>query len=162
MGSVGRSHVLCAVPSTLVVHAVDYRGSVVDGPGIRTVVFLQGCDRRCAGCHNPRTWDLAGGEVVPVDRLAAEIRARSRTRALTLSGGEPLLQTDSVLDLLRLLPGFSSALYTGYELHEVPEALLALLDYVKVGPFMREGWSSELPFVGSTNQRFVSLQGPRR
>lgn len=153
---------LATAAPALVVHAVDYRGSVVDGPGLRTVLFLQGCDRRCPGCHNPQTWEHGAGRVVPVGGLAAEIRACSRTPALTLSGGEPLLQTAGVLELISLLPEFSIALYTGFELHEVPEVLLARLDYVKVGAFKSEQRRSDLPFVGSTNQSFVSLKGARR
>ena len=68
----------------------------VDGPGVRAVAFLQGCPLRCACCHNPETWDAAGGEEIDAETLAARLlRYRpyfGRDGGVTLSGGEPLLQ----------------------------------------------------------------------
>jgi anaerobic ribonucleoside-triphosphate reductase activating protein len=147
-----------AVQETLVVHSVDYRGSVVDGPGLRTVLFLQGCWRRCPGCHNPTTWDPAGGTIVVVAELVAELRARSLTRSLTISGGEPLLQAAGVLALVRSLPEYSMALYTGFDFPDVPSELLAHLAFVKVGHFDVEQCCHDVPFVGSRNQRFLRLR----
>ena len=73
----------------------------VDGPGVRCVVFMQGCPLRCAYCHNPETWALQGGEEITVDALMAKIR-RFRPYlqphgGVTVSGGEPLLDRKSVV-----------------------------------------------------------------
>ena len=89
------------------VHSLESMG-LVDGPGIRTVVFLQGCRLRCSFCHNPDTWQLSGGEVFSAEQLMAKIRRfkpyflRSGG-GVTFSGGEPLLQPAFLLEMLKLL-----------------------------------------------------------
>ena len=75
----------------ILINSIDYKGSIVDGPGIRTVLYLQGCEQRCEGCHNTGTWDINIGKFVSVIDLANEIRRRSFNNKLTISGGEPLL-----------------------------------------------------------------------
>ena len=86
------------------IHSTESFGSV-DGPGVRFVIFLQGCRRRCRYCHNPDTWDLQGGEErTASDLLDTAERYRSywgREGGITVSGGEPLLQMDFLLDLFR-------------------------------------------------------------
>lgn len=79
---------------------------LVDGPGIRTVIFLQGCSLRCKYCHNPDSWDMAGGEVVDSDTLMDKIRRfrpyfERSGGGVTFSGGEPLLQKYFLLDMLK-------------------------------------------------------------
>ena len=86
------------------VHSTESFGSV-DGPGVRFVIFLQGCRLRCRYCHNPDTWDTQGGEEFTARQLldSAE-RYRGywgREGGITVSGGEPLLQIDFLLDLFR-------------------------------------------------------------
>jgi pyruvate formate lyase activating enzyme len=84
------------------IHSTESFGSV-DGPGIRYVIFLQGCRMRCQFCHNPDTWELAGGEPRSAEELVnAAIRYKSywkKEGGITVSGGEPLLQMDFLLDL---------------------------------------------------------------
>ncbi len=88
------------------IHSIESMG-LVDGPGIRTVVFLQGCALRCRFCHNPDTWAAAGGEALTPPELAARL-ARfkpyfSRSGGgVTFSGGEPLLQPEFLAEALRL------------------------------------------------------------
>ena len=86
------------------IHSTESFGSV-DGPGVRFVIFLQGCRLRCRYCHNPDTWDLQGGEErTASDLLDTAERYRSywgREGGITVSGGEPLLQMDFLLDLFR-------------------------------------------------------------
>jgi len=86
------------------VHSIETFGSV-DGPGVRFVVFLSGCRMRCAYCHNPDTWQERTGDVTSVDDLLAQAeRYRpywSGGGGITVSGGEPLLQADFVLELFR-------------------------------------------------------------
>lgn len=76
------------------IHSVESFGTV-DGPGVRFVVFMQGCPLRCAYCHNPDTWDMRGGSCVEVDELMADFERNAafyRTGGITVSGGEPLMQ----------------------------------------------------------------------
>ena len=86
------------------IHSV-FSGGTVDGPGIRFVVFMQGCPLRCKYCHNPDSWLLSDGEERTVSDLTQEIiRYRSyygEKGGLTVSGGEPLLQIDFVTELLK-------------------------------------------------------------
>ena len=98
-------------------HSIETFGAV-DGPGIRTVFFLQGCPARCAYCHNPDTWNPAGGQEITVDEV---VRRAKRGRpyygangGVTFSGGEPLLQGEFVLEAVRALKreGISSAIDT--------------------------------------------------
>ena len=143
----------------LQVNTVDYRGSVCDGPGIRVVVFLQGCTRHCANCHNPETWPLKGGRSVRPEDLAAEIIQHSFTNRVTISGGEPLLQGDELVKLLALLKqaGFELALYTSWDQGSVPADVMKLIDYLKTGEYVDELRSTVTPYVGSTNQLFVKV-----
>ena len=87
------------------VHSLESFGSV-DGPGVRYVIFLSGCAMRCQFCHNPDTWDMAGGQPYTADQLL-EKACRYRTYwkqkgGITVSGGEPLLQIDFVTELFKL------------------------------------------------------------
>lgn len=86
------------------IHSTESFGSV-DGPGVRFLIFMQGCNLRCRYCHNPDTWDCEKGELKTADELldTAE-RYRSywgKTGGITVSGGEPLLQIDFLIELLK-------------------------------------------------------------
>ena len=83
------------------IHSFESFGTV-DGPGIRYVVFFQGCPMRCLYCHNPDTWDVHGGTLVESDQIISNIlRNQSfyRTGGLTASGGEPMLQLPFLTEL---------------------------------------------------------------
>ncbi|QHI73027.1 pyruvate formate-lyase-activating protein [Aminipila terrae] len=87
-------------------HSFETFGAV-DGPGIRTVVFLQGCPARCAYCHNPDTWDVHGGSEVEtkqiVDRAKRGMSYYGEKGGVTFSGGEPLLQGEFLIQTIRAL-----------------------------------------------------------
>lgn len=84
------------------IHSIETFGTV-DGPGVRYVIFLQGCAFRCAYCHNPDTWNLSGGYTQSVDDLMSDIlRYRRYIEGITVSGGEPLLQINFVTELFQL------------------------------------------------------------
>ena len=94
------------------IHSIDSFGSV-DGPGVRFVIFLQGCHMRCRYCHNPDTWKIAGGkesvnsvrEMTPSELVKQALRYRPYWKndgGITVSGGEPLLQIDFLTELYRL------------------------------------------------------------
>ncbi|MBW8003130.1 MAG: 4Fe-4S cluster-binding domain-containing protein [Planctomycetes bacterium] len=145
----------------IIINSIDYKGSIAEGPGIRTVLFLQGCDQRCEGCHNAKTWDTDKGKPVQIIDLANEIRQNTVNANLTISGGEPLMQVPAILELLNLLNDFNVALYTGCELEEVPKELLQRLDYIKVGKYDKEKHCTTIDYIGSTNQRFIDLRRGR-
>lgn len=82
-------------------HSIETFGTV-DGPGIRYVVFLQGCPFRCAYCHNPDTWSVSGGYLQTVDDLVEDIlRYKRYIQGVTVSGGEPLMQMEFVTELFK-------------------------------------------------------------
>lgn len=117
-------------------HSFQSLGTV-DGPGVRSVVFLQGCPLRCPYCHNPDTWDKNDGTLVSADEVFQRIlRYKSyfgETGGVTVSGGEPLLQAEFVTELFKLCKGdrLSTALDTsGIFLDERVEKLLAVTDIV--------------------------------
>lgn len=83
------------------IHSIESFGTV-DGPGIRFVIFFQGCPMRCQYCHNPDTWDPGLGTEYSADELIAEFernRSYYRTGGITATGGEPMLQLDFLLEL---------------------------------------------------------------
>ncbi len=143
----------------LIINSIDYSGSIVDGPGIRTVLFVQGCKRKCGNCHNPNTWDINKGKEFYVEKIAEELRKKCLNKKLTISGGEPFLQYPAVLELVKILNDFDIVLYTGFEFKDVPEEILQYLDYIKVGNYIKEKRSTIIPYVGSKNQKFIKLRG---
>ena len=73
--------------------------SIVDGPGIRFVLFLQGCRLHCPGCQNPQTWDFEGGTLVPASEVLERIKSNPLAKGVTFSGGEPFEQAEHLLPL---------------------------------------------------------------
>ena len=134
--------------SNLRINSIMNNPSLCDGYGYRTVLFLQGCNLRCPGCQNPSTWDINKGTLIDVKELADILRIKCINKKLTISGGEPLLQTESLLELLEELKDFDLCLYTGHELDEVPQEILRYLKYIKVGSFKNELKTTLKPFVG--------------
>ena len=138
--------------------------SIVDGPGIRYVLFTQGCPHGCSGCHNPQTHDFAGGTEVQVSDLLADILKRPYVKAVTLSGGEPFCQPAPLAQLAAALKdkGFHLMCYSGYtfeELLQLEEArpLLEQLDLLVDGRFVESRKNIELRFRGSDNQRVLDV-----
>lgn len=143
--------------------------SVVDGPGLRYVVFAQGCPHRCRNCHNPETWDLEGGELKDVEEIVRDIEKNPLLRGVTLSGGEPFLQAEAMAYLAEEVKkrNLNVVVYTGYTWEELQEMareqegvkkLLELADYVVDGPYVEELRDLNLPFRGSSNQRFIDVR----
>ena len=100
------------------IHSKETFGTV-DGPGIRYVLFLQGCPMRCLYCHNPDTWTLTAGKAMTVDEILADYRTYEpylKNGGITLSGGEPLMQIDFVIALFEAAKkeGIHTALDTSF------------------------------------------------
>lgn len=140
------------------INSIQFNRSLVDGPGIRTLVFFQGCDLHCKGCHNKSAWDITKGKEYEIKNLATEIKSGSINKKVTITGGEPLMQKEALIDLLKELKEFDVAVYTGHQKEEVPEEIWRLAKYVKCGPFIESLKTTIKPFVGSSNQEFIKVE----
>ena len=139
--------------------------SIVDGPGIRTTFFCQGCPHHCEGCHNPETWPFEGGTHMDTDTLVEIVTDNPLCKGVTFSGGEPFAQAEGYAELAEALKakGYEIASYSGYTfealLNGTPaqRKLLGLLDILIDGPFIRAEKSLEIAFRGSRNQRILDV-----
>ena len=147
--------------------------SIVDGPGIRYVVFVQGCPHHCRGCHNEQTHDFGGGTEVAVSAVLAEIDGDPLISGVTFSGGEPFCQAQALCALAEGIKERKKDLmiYSGYTYEELlsmaetdpwTARLLQMADRLVDGPFVLEERDLELPFRGSRNQRYIDLGETRR
>ena len=140
--------------------------SIVDGPGIRTTIFSQGCPHRCPGCHNPETWDFGCGTQVPVEAIVEIVKVNPLCRGVTFSGGEPFSQAADFTKLAVLLKeqGYEVASYSGYTFEALLEGtddqkkLLESIDILIDGPFLQAEKSLEIAFRGSRNQRILDVK----
>lgn len=139
------------------VNSIDFKGSLVNGPGIRTLLFLQGCDRCCEGCHNSSTWDISEGKEYQISELVEILKDGCRNRKITITGGEPLYQKEALTELVKALKGFDICLYTSYELDEVPSEILKHINYLKTGRYDSRFRTTTTPYYGSLNQRFITI-----
>ena len=136
------------------------RDSIVDGTGIRDVVFFQGCGKRCKGCHNPETWDYMGGCHRFIGDVVNELSESSND--VTISGGDPI---DQIEDLVELCKQFKERgkhvwVYTGNVVDPTKHIYRVLAQYVDVivdGRFVEELKDTNLLFRGSSNQRIIDL-----
>lgn len=116
------------------IHSFESFGTV-DGPGIRFVVFMQGCPMRCKYCHNPDTWDINGGKAYEPEEVVKEAlkyKSYIKSGGVTVSGGEPLLQINFVTELFRQLKkeGVHTALDTsGVAFSQTDERYLNLIKH---------------------------------
>jgi len=143
--------------------------SVVDGPGLRYVIFTQGCPHNCVGCHNPKTHDFAGGYAISTEELFQEITATKLIDGVTFSGGEPFAQAAVCAELARLVKkqGLNVLTYSGYYYYELQKmaakdsdvaALLHATDILIDGPYDETKKASNLEFRGSSNQSIIYLR----
>ena len=141
--------------------------SIVDGPGIRYSIFVQGCPHHCPGCHNPQTHSFEGGSLVETDKLLADIKLNPLLDGVTFSGGEPFCQAAALAELGREIRklGLNIMTYSGFTFEQLYECrdqdgigdLLAVTDVLVDGRFMEDLRSLELRFRGSSNQRIIDV-----
>lgn len=143
--------------------------SIVDGPGIRLVVFTQGCIHNCQGCHNPETHDMRKGKTMEIEEIIKEIRSNPLLDGVSLSGGEPFLQAEALTVLAREVKslGLDIITYTGYRFEEILKymdkrpgwrELLELTDVLIDGKFILAKKNLMLSFRGSENQRIIDVR----
>lgn len=140
--------------------------SIVDGPGIRYAVFVQGCPHNCPDCHNPGSHDFDGGYLKDIDELAKEIKSNPLLDGVTFSGGEPFCSAKELVYLADKL-SMNVVCYTGYLFEDLINGanedngwheLLERTDLLIDGPFVAEQKSYDLLFKGSANQRIIDVK----
>lgn len=145
------------------------KGSIVDGIGIRAVIWTQGCKHKCLGCHNPETHDFDKGYVVDTEEIKKELSALEVEEGLTFSGGDPIEQVEACLDIAKYAKkiGLNIWCYTGYTYEELIEKskqtpiildFLKEIDVLKDGRFILKQRSLETKFRGSRNQRLIDVK----
>ncbi len=143
-----------------------FKETIVDGIGLRYSLYFSGCTHKCKGCHNEYSWNPENGDTVTygmLERIAEEINANTMLDGITISGGDPLFNPEDMIKVLRFLKektGKDIWMYTGYTLEQIrkDEKRNACLEYVDVlvdGPFIKQLYTPDLQFKGSSNQRII-------
>lgn len=150
--------------------------SIVDGPGIRYTVFVQGCPHGCPGCHNPYTHSFNGGTIMTTQEIFDDIKRNPLLDGVTFSGGEPFCQAKALSELADMVHsiGLNVITYTGWTFEYLYEKykyqrygvslfldwyeLLNKTDILIDGPFMELYKSYDTPFRGSSNQRILDCK----
>ena len=145
------------------------KDSIVDGPGIRTVIWTQGCPHGCLGCHNPSTHDFDGGALVDVDYIKSEIDNLVFQSGITFSGGDPMCQSAACYEIAKYARdlGLNIWCYTGFTFEQLLDMsknkksvmdFLNCIDVLVDGKFMMEFKSLDCKYRGSTNQRLIDVK----
>ena len=143
-------------------------------PGVSLSFFTQGCPHRCAGCHNPETWQYSGGKEFTqetMNRIIQGLQANGVERSLAIMGGEPLCPenqflTDLIIEQVKHeLPNTKVYIWSGYTMEELSynpspalKRILEQADYLIDGRFILAERDITLPMRGSRNQRIWNLQ----
>lgn len=143
--------------------------SIVDGEGIRSVIWFQGCSHNCPGCHNPETHDFKAGVEVSLKEMKAQIDELEYQSGVTFSGGDPMMQVEALAELAAYVKekGMNVWVYTGYTFEELMilaeknESYLKAMEQIDVlvdGKFVMELKSFDVQFRGSSNQRILDMK----
>ncbi len=150
--------------------------SIVDGSGLRYVVFAQGCPHRCIGCHNPESHSFSSGKNKYINEIIDDIKHNPLLKGVTFSGGEPFEQARSFIKLSNKIKALNKEMgfnldiwcFTGYRIEEIlnsnDESKLELLKYIDIlvdGKFELNLKTIEKPFVGSSNQRVIDVKNSK-
>lgn len=142
--------------------------SIVDGPGLRTVLWTQGCGHHCKGCQNPQTWDFNDGGLVLIDDILKAIDELKYQDGLTMSGGDPMYQpyACNVIAKYAKNKGLNIWVYTGFTYEElitlskknpIYMEFLENIDVLVDGRYVEEERDLSLLFRGSRNQRLIDV-----
>lgn len=142
--------------------------SIVDGEGIRSVIWFQGCSHNCLGCHNPETHDFNAGVVVSLDEMKKQIDELEYQSGVTFSGGDPMMQVEALEELARYVKekGMNVWVYTGFTFEELLKLASKNDNYMKAlkqidvlvdGKFVLDLRSFDVQFRGSSNQRIIDV-----
>lgn len=138
--------------------------SIVDGEGLRAVLWTQGCSHNCKGCHNPETHDFNKGKEVDTEEVKNLIKALTLQDGITLSGGDPFFQKEACTEIAKYAKslGLNVWAYTGFLFEDLikiegMKELLKNIDVLIDGKFELENKSLNIKFRGSTNQRIINV-----
>lgn len=138
-------------------------GTTVDGPGLRTSIYVAGCRHACPECHNPQSWDFNAGAAMTIEDIMERVEEEGFN--VTLTGGDPLWQTEKIIPLAQAIKarGYNLWCYTGFTWEEITasERLSAILPWVDVvvdGRFRKDLRDVSLRFRGSSNQRIILVK----
>lgn len=143
--------------------------SIVDGTGIRAVIWTQGCEHKCPGCHNPSTHDMNGGFDKDIEELKKEISSLELQDGITFSGGDPFFQSKECAELANHIKslGMNIWCYTGFtfekllKLSNKQPSIMEFLENIDVlvdGLFIISKRSYSAKFRGSSNQRIIDVK----
>lgn len=139
-------------------------GTIVDGPGLRTSIYVAGCRHACEGCHNKESWDFMAGHEMSIEEIARHVEDNGFN--VTLSGGDPLYQIDAVIELCDAIHSLGKSVwcYTGFTYEEINAdpsltRILEHADAIVEGRFIASLRDPTLRFRGSSNQRIILLNG---
>ena len=141
--------------------------SIVNGDGLRAVIWTQGCPNHCKGCQNPETWDFGGGVLIDVEEIKKTLRTFKGQAGITFCGGEPFLQPEACLDIAnwcRQELGWNIWSFSGYTYEQIARMGGAALEFLKSldalidGPYIQAQRDLTLKFRGSRNQRLLHLE----
>ena len=139
--------------------------SIVDGDGIRTVIWFQGCSHKCEGCHNPETHDFFGGHEYELDDILDQIKELEYQDGITLSGGDPFFQSEAATKIAKYAKelGLNVWAYTGFLFDDIlknkkMKELLENIDVLIDGRFEIDKKSLNCKYRGSTNQRIIDVK----
>ena len=148
------------------------KNDIAAAPGMCVTFFTQGCPHHCPGCHNPETWDFAGGKeftVSVLDEVIAALSANGISRNLCIMGGEPLCPENEFITRLLIaevrqrFPNILIYVWTGYQIEDIVNRndfikyIFKNIDYLIDGPYIEELRDTTLPLRGSRNQRIIDL-----
>jgi len=141
------------------------RGSIVDGEGIRAVLWTQGCSHNCLGCHNPETHSFNDGYLLDIEEVKKDIDSLDIEDGITLTGGDPLYQVEAVNEIAKYAKkkGLNVWCYTGFTFEEIYNIdkyrkFLSNVDVLVDGEFILEQRSLSTIFRGSKNQRIINVK----
>jgi len=143
------------------------RDSIVNGDGLRAVLWTQGCPNHCPGCQNPETWDFNGGFLVDIEEVKDQLRAMKGQTGITFCGGEPFVQPEAckeIADFCRNELGWNVWSFSGFTYEEIKDyggaawEFLKSLDALIDGRFILAERDLSLKFRGSRNQRILHLE----
>lgn len=148
------------IQTTLNVNTI-IKESIVDGEGLRYVIFVQGCPHHCKGCFNPETWKIESVKNMNIFDILDDIKVNPLIDGVTFSGGEPMLQSDALTELAKEIKkiGLNIWCYTGFKYEDIKESKKEFLKYIDVlvdGLFI-EKLKCLGNYYGSSNQRIIYL-----
>lgn len=140
--------------------------SFTDGPGVRCVIFTQGCKHQCPNCQNPETHDFNGGYYLDNTSLLEYLNTNKLLKGVTFSGGDPMYQANECLELAKLIKETTNLdiwCYTGFTYEELlkneeTHRFMEYIDVVVDGMYIEDKRCLSLRFRGSTNQRIIDVQ----